>query len=463
MKFTFKLFHMALQTTTNSVAKSQKTAMKQVSQKIENLWDKGSEVVIKAKNINVHHGNNQSTFSTLNLQSDLLDGLQNMHIAQPTIIQMLGIPLVLQEKNVFCAAQTGSGKTLVYVTPIIQKLGNEVEAGYIGRLSRPRVLVLSPTRELSSQILRVFKHFSHYCRFRSIGVIGQNQKKWAKDYVKGLVDVVVGTPSTILKWNQKGLLSFSDVRYVVFDEADTLMDDNFRNTTSEFLKLLDCESNTENGTNIQFILTAATLPSKGVLGRYQEFIPDLQVCQSNLHKVLPHIKHSFMKTRQDQKSELLINKLTLFLSQSDKKCIIFCNTSKSCNWVSAKLDELKIDHTKLHGDMNPQIRLQSYKKFADGKTRLMVSTDIASRGLDSYDITLVVNFDCPFNATDYIHRSGRTGRAASCFSKNEEVLTFVTQNKEFLFAKKVQEAAKKNKCLEGIHSKKNSIIESMPN
>ncbi|XP_065661309.1 uncharacterized protein LOC100205532 isoform X4 [Hydra vulgaris] len=429
MKFTFKLFHMALQTTTNSVAKSQKTAMKQVSQKIENLWDKGSEVVIKAKNINVHHGNNQSTFSTLNLQSDLLDGLQNMHIAQPTIIQMLGIPLVLQEKNVFCAAQTGSGKTLVYVTPIIQKLGNEVEAGYIGRLSRPRVLVLSPTRELSSQILRVFKHFSHYCRFRSIGVIGQNQKKWAKDYVKGLVDVVVGTPSTILKWNQKGLLSFSDVRYVVFDEADTLMDDNFRNTTSEFLKLLD----------------------------------DLQVCQSNLHKVLPHIKHSFMKTRQDQKSELLINKLTLFLSQSDKKCIIFCNTSKSCNWVSAKLDELKIDHTKLHGDMNPQIRLQSYKKFADGKTRLMVSTDIASRGLDSYDITLVVNFDCPFNATDYIHRSGRTGRAASCFSKNEEVLTFVTQNKEFLFAKKVQEAAKKNKCLEGIHSKKNSIIESMPN
>ncbi|XP_066934354.1 uncharacterized protein [Clytia hemisphaerica] len=421
---------------------------------------KGDKNIVfsSTKNQNkIHHSEKDlRTFETLNLRSDVIQGLGSLEVVNPTIIQMLSIPMINNRKNIFCAAQTGSGKTLVYAAPIISHLKNNSDDGFINRLSRPRALVVAPSRELASQILKIFKSISHHAPIRSLGLIGQHQKKWTRDYLKGIVDVVVGTPNTILKYHQRGRLLLSDLQYLVIDEADTMMDENFRKVTTEILQSCQfTESNLNSRNDTQAILTAATLPPKGILSKYQRYIKDLEICQSNLHKVLPNIKHSFNKTTEDQKIPLVIKRLENLLKRPSRKCVIFCNNSKTCNFVSIKLQEENIEHSKLHGNMNPQVRSKDYDKFVKNETRVLVCTDVASRGLDSSEITVVINYDCPFNTTDYLHRSGRTGRATEQFPGEGEIVTFITQNKQVIFAHKIQEAAMKNKSLDDdIRSKK---------
>lgn len=402
----------------------------------------------------VHHGES-NTFESLNLREDVLKAMENMGVTNPTIIQMLCIPMIINKKNVFCAAQTGSGKTLVYAASIISKIKDESDDGFIKRLSRPRALIIAPSRELAMQILKVFKTMSHLAPIQSLGLIGQKQKKWTRDYLKGTVDVIVGTPNTVLKYHKTGRLLLSDLRYIVFDEADTLMDDNFREVTNSLLD--SCEfSDMECRPGTQAIMTAATLPPKGVIGSYRKHIPGLEICQSNLHKVLPHIKHTFIKTTQNMKIDLLIGRLQNFLKRPTRKCVIFCNTSKASNFVSVKLEECNISHAKLHGNMNPKIRFENYDRYMNDELRVLVCTDVVSRGLDVTDITNVFNYDCPFNATDYLHRAGRTGRAKEQFPGEGQIVTYVTQNKEVLFARRIEDAAKRNRSLDNIRRKKNS-------
>lgn len=430
------------------------------NQRIDAISKGDREIVIGSSNTHesVHHSADASTFENLKLRTDVSQGLECLKITQPTIIQMLTIPLIMEEKNIFCAAQTGSGKTVVFAAPIIHKLKNQVDEGFVKRLSRPRALVIAPARELALQILSVFKSLSHFAPFRSVGLIGQKQKKWTRDYMKGAVDIVVGTPSTVLKYQQKGLLNLADLQYLVLDEADTLMDDNFFESTDAILNLCHFhERHTEvMKPPVQCILAAATLPPKGVLSAYRKLIPNLEVCQSNLHRVLPHVKHKFVKTTQKEKFDLLLSRLKKIFRHDADKCIIFCNTSKSCNWVSLKLSESDVKHSKLHGNMNPQTRFKDFENFFSGKHRVLVSTDLASRGLDTTDVTLVINYDCPFNTSDYIHRSGRTGRARQLYAGEAEVLTYMTQNKEVIFARKIQKAAERNEELHDVKMKQNS-------
>lgn len=444
---------------------SNRRSEKIISQPAKSSISHGSrEIVVDQRKLKqpVHHEINSShTFDSLQLRNDVQKGLDSLGVSVPTIIQIQGIPLVLEGKNVFCAAQTGSGKTLVYAAPIVSMLRDSVEEGFIGRLSRPSALILAPSRELAEQILRVFKSFSSAAPFRSLGLIGQRQKKWKREYLKGLVDVVVATPDIIVKYHQRGHINFSDLKYLVFDEADTLFDENFRETTKSILNMCHFYENNliSSKKNVQCVLTVATLPPKVIFNGYKSFIHNLELCQSNLHKVLPNVKHIFVKTEQTKKIDLLLENLEKQLHKDLCKTVIFCNTSKTCNYVSIKLNEHKITHGKLHGNVPPKERTQNYEKFINGDFNLLVCTDVASRGLDASDVNLVINYDCPFNASDYIHRSGRTGRATEMHSGMGEVVTYITQNKEVLFAEKVQNAAEKNESLDGITSKKNSAKE----
>jgi len=449
----------------NTISKKKVMASEKILKQTSRISAGEKEIVITPtkKTFHTHHDEKSiSTFHSFHIRNDVLDGLDKMSIAHPTIIQILGIPHVLNGKNVFCAAQTGSGKTLVYTVPIINSLRQQFDDGYIGRLSRPRALIIAPARELASQILKNFKAFTYTSPFRSVGLIGQKQKKWTRDYLKGVVDVVIGTPNTILKYHKRGHLLLSDLQYLVVDEADTLMDESFQENTNAILQLCQFTEASLGSIKkpVQCVLTAATLPKKGVLSCYKEYIPNLELLQSNLHKVLPNVKHTFIKTTQQLKAELALAQVKLFLSKYNRnKCILFCNTAKSCNWISVLLTQKNINHSKMHGDMRPQTRFEDYDRFYSNEKQILVCTDIASRGLDLSEVSLVINVDCPFNTTDYIHRSGRTGRAATQLYENRyggEVVTYVTQNKEVIFAQKVQEAASKNEALENITAKRNS-------
>merc|ERR1712096_426813 len=198
------------------------------------------EIVINPEQLNqrTHHGDStHTTFESLNIRSDVITGLESDGVGQPTLMQTQGIPMVMEGKNVFCAGQTGSGKTYVYVAPIVNAIQDKSDQGYVRRLSRPTALVVTPSRLLTAQILRVFQKMTPFVPIRSLGVIGQNQKAWTRGYSRGLVDVVVATPGLLLKFHHRENVIFSDLRYLVLDEADTLMDENFREATERILEL----------------------------------------------------------------------------------------------------------------------------------------------------------------------------------------------------------------------------------
>jgi len=410
---------------------------------------KGSqEIVINPACVNqrTHHGDDLQTFDSLNLRSDVIAALESDGIGEPTLIQTMGIPMIMEGKNMFFASQTGSGKTHMFVAPILDRILERSEQGCIGRLGRPTALVVTPNRELADQILRLFKLMSHYVPIRSLGIIGQNQRFWTRGYSRGLVDVVVATPGLLLKFQSRENIIFSDLHYLILDEADTLMDDSFREATERILELCRVTEGFHMRKPVQCILTAATLPSTDILDSYKTIIPQLEMCESNLHKVLSNITHRFVKTRQQKKLELLIGQLQQM--KKTEKCVIFCNTSYCCNWLSKELSTKGIEHSPVHAKVRSSERLHYFNDFAHGTSRVLVATDAASRGLDIDSVTLVINFDCPFNATDYLHRSGRVGRARNIYSRGkEEVVTFITKNSEAEFALKVQKAVLKDKSI----------------
>merc|ERR1712013_88306 len=441
---------------TNPPWKSQREAPPHTQKKklteVQTISKGSEEIVVSRKQTRTqtthHRYDNTTTFTMLNLREDVINGLESDGVGQPTVVQTLGIPMIMEGKNVFCAAQTGSGKTYTYIAPLLNAIKDKSEEGYMGRLQRPKAVIVAPTRELAAQILRVVKAMGVHAPVRSLGVIGQNQRSWSRGYARGLVDVVVATPGLLLKYHARENIIFSDLMYLVLDEADTLMDENFKEATERIIELCRLNGSEHSAKQPpQCILTAATLPPDGILSSYEDLIPHLEMCRSKLHQILPNIQHRFVKTQQTKKLSLLLKELKS-LKESDK-CVVFCNTSHCCNWLSKELSARAVEHTALRSKVRPFQRLRDYTNFACHDSCVLVCSDVGARGLDTSSVSLVVNFDCPFNATDYIHRSGRVGRARDVNNtRSNEVVTFVTKNSEVDFALKIRSAVEKEKSID---------------
>eukprot|EP00794_Sanderia_malayensis_P019035 gene19035-20948_t len=392
------------------------------------------------------------TFKDFGLRDDILQGLDQMQICQPTVIQIKSIPEILKGSNVFCAAQTGSGKTLAYLAPIMNNLRRDEQEGSLTRYNRPRVCIISPYRELASQILKVVKTMSICAPVRSLGLIGGQ-----KDHIvyKGLrerpIDIIVGTPGTILDLQAKNKLYFTDLKYVVFDEADTMLDSSFREMTRMFINRIRQRGVDPEGSvkHAQCIFAAAILPEKKIIGHIKSLMPKLKIVSADLHQVLPHVRHRFIKTSQTDKPKLLL-KILLSRIEAGRKCMIFANSSATCKWLSNFLDEQTVNHRTLSGKIAPQERQDVFNEFQQDKSPVLVSTDIAARGLDTPNLFSVFNYDCPLNPTDYIHRAGRTGRARADYTGTPEVVTFLSRNWEVNLARMVEKAARKKDEIENV-------------
>ncbi|XP_073249244.1 uncharacterized protein [Porites lutea] len=396
------------------------------------------------------------SFRSLGLREDVLNGMKDLSISKPTMIQRMAIPLILKREHVLCAAQTGTGKTLAYLSPIVHHLREEQDQGVISRLNRPRALIVLPNRELAFQVLKVAKSLSHNARFRSALLTGGRKLRVLKSGFESPVDLLVGTPGTLLEFLERGRLFLSDVSYLVIDEADSMFDKTFKNDTMQLLETINIRQDKPSHRSslpkdAQVTVVCATLPEEFFEDTLQDILPHLQACTSSHHRILPHVRHKFVKIPQNDKPEKLLELLREDLSLHNRRTVVFCNTTPSCDFIGHYLTNNGISHIKLHSTIAIEERSNLFKDFQEEKERILVCTDVGSRGLDT-NVNHVINFDFPISVTDYIHRVGRTGRVRTVPRQDDVAMatSLMSHNRDVRMALAIEEAARKNQCLKSI-------------
>jgi len=331
----------------------------------------------------------------------------------PTEIQSRAVPELLAGRSIVGVAETGSGKTLAYALPVLhllKKLENEGKA--ITEESQPRAVVIVPTRELGEQVSKVFKPFTHTTRLRVRTVLGGTTMEIARRNIKGPFEVLVATPGRLVQLLERDLLSFSDVRILVFDEADQMLDQGFLPDANRIVSECPPER--------QLALFSATV-SNSVQELINKLFAEAKVIRSEgSHKVVATLTTKNRKVVDGKRLPLLENVLSDTVTGGT---LIFVNTRDQCDKVAEELKKMGHKCVLYRGEMDKVERRANLKTFRDGKVEFLISTDLASRGLDVDHVGRVINYHLPQNMENYIHRVGRTARAG----RPGLVINFVTE------------------------------------
>ncbi len=360
-------------------------------------------------------------FSDFKMSVDLKKAIERMGFEAPTEIQSLAIPYALNKKDIIGQAKTGTGKTIAFGIPILNKLFLKDKS--------PQAIIICPTRELAIQVSKEIKRLGQYMDNLKILAIygGQPIGRQIRVLKKG-VHIVVGTPGRIIDHINKKTLDLSGIETVVLDEADEMLDMGFREDIEKILKLTPKQRQT--------LLFSATFPNeiKSLAKKYQNNPKHLKV--SNKELTVSKIEQYYFEAREKQK----LDTLTTILNAYDLKLtLIFCNTKRRVDKLVGDLKSRGYDVGGIHGDMKQEIRDKVMSKFRHGKLNILVATDIAARGIDVLDIEAVFNYDLPHDNESYVHRIGRTGRAG----KSGYAFTFVA-GKEIYRLHDIEKYAKIN-------------------
>ena len=332
-------------------------------------------------------------FDDFNINENILDAISDLGFTNPTPIQKLAIPEALKGMDIIGQAQTGSGKTIAFSIPILEKI-------FIPDKS-PQAIILCPTRELCMQVAdEITKLSSKMKKIKVLPVYGgQPIGKQSRVLKKG-VHIVVGTPGRVIDHIQRGNLELIGVESVVLDESDEMLDMGFRGDIEYIL------SNTPN--QRQTLLFSATIPPeiRKLAKKYQKNPKFIKV--SDKKENIPNIRQYYFKCDIRDKFDGMMRLIDAY---NVKLALIFCNTKKSVDFVKKHMKKQDYSVDSIHGDMSQKIRDKVMNKFRNGNIRILVATDVASRGLDIDDVDVVINYDVPQNHDDYIHRIGRTARA----------------------------------------------------
>lgn len=343
-----------------------------------------------------------TTFADLKLHKNLMKSLEKLGFDTPTEIQAQFIPQALMGNDVMASAQTGSGKTAAFLLPAFQKfLENPDESRAYRRARGPRVLVLTPTRELAAQVMKVATELRHFTSISVGSVTGGMPIAKQQRMLKETIDVLVGTPGRLIDLMNRGDLLLDDIDTFIIDEADRMLDMGF---SDDVLKI-----SAACGSKRQAMLLSATLDG----GDIQSVVA--QVMHKPIKIELTHAAHKHENITQcmyrakdfHHKVKLLE---ALLQDQAIWQMVIFCGTKTMTEKLTKKLREDGWEADALHGDMRQSARNRSIRGMQSGKTKILVATDVAARGLDIKEMTHVINFDLPQNSEDYIHRIGRVGR-----------------------------------------------------
>ncbi|XP_030061002.1 putative ATP-dependent RNA helicase DDX28 [Microcaecilia unicolor] len=394
-----------------------------------------------------------ATFEELGLLPELVEALKETGITHPTAVQQQIIPHLLRGKNVLGAAETGSGKTLSYLLPLMQKLKTErkrIEEG-----TSPRSLVLVPSRELSDQVKTVAKGIGHHLGV-SVTVIGGGRGIYkVQKVLKRCGDILVATPGALWRSLKRNFINLGSLRYFVIDEADTLFDESFIGLVEDILSGAKITSSPSDYSDFeiqaQLVVIGATFPNGvgDLLSKVTDLGSITTIKSKRLHFLMPHIKQKFLKLkRTDKLAELLQIIKEHAIEKQESGILVFCNSASTVNWLGYMLDDHNIKHLRLQGQMPAEVRTGIFNTFQKRLVDVLICTDIASRGLDSKGVKLVVNYDFPPTLQDYIHRAGRVGRVGS--KPHCTVISFVTHLWDVELVQKIETAARKRTSLPGM-------------
>jgi len=343
-----------------------------------------------------------SKFEEFGLEPRLVQAVVEMGFDQPTPIQAAAIPALLEGRNVIGQAQTGTGKTAAFVLPMLQK----IEPGK----RNPQALILAPTRELAIQVTEAAKQMAQETPLRLMTVYGGQAYSVQLRQIDRGVDVIVGTPGRMLDLIKKKLVNLSQVKYLVLDEADEMLEMGFIEDVETIFKAIPAER--------QIALFSATLPPviRKLADRYMT--DPMEILLVSGQRTVAETTQQFLRVRDENKQAVL---LRILEAEEVKSALIFTRTKARAQELSDELNRLGYPAGALHGDLDQNKREWVLDRFRKNTIHLLVATDVAARGLDIEDVSHVFNYDIPEDTEDYIHRIGRTGRAG----KKGNAITFI--------------------------------------
>ena len=350
-----------------------------------------------------------NTFKKYNLCDEIIKALDGIGYKHPSDVQSKVIPEVLNCKDIIVKSQTGSGKTAAFGIPLCEKV--------IWEESKPQVLVLTPTRELAIQVKEELTNIGRFKRIRAVAVFGKQPFSEQTRELKQKTHIVAGTPGRVFDHIDRGTLDISNIRYLVIDEADEMLNMGFIDQVRDIINKLNKKRET--------MLFSATIPEEilGLCKMYMNNPINIEIKTQKL--ITDNITHELYKFEEFYKLDNL-NKL--LINEVPETAVIFCKTKENVDKVFESLNKKGYSVNKIHGGMLQKDRIEVMEKFKRGNFKMLVSTDVAARGIDVEGITHVINYDLPVEKEAYVHRIGRTGRAGA----RGKAISFVNQYEDRL-------------------------------
>ncbi|MDR0658555.1 MAG: DEAD/DEAH box helicase [Mediterranea sp.] len=339
------------------------------------------------------------TFKELNISEPILRTLDEKGYMNPTPIQEQAIPFVLNKKDLLGLAQTGTGKTAAFSIPIIQQLYHNKEREQKRKI---KALILTPTRELAIQINDCIEEFAKHTGLRHTIIYGGVNQNDQVNNLKAGVDILVATPGRLLDLLNQGYVNLGSIRHFVLDEADRMLDMGFIHDIKKLLPKLPKEKQT--------LLFSATMPQTIATMSQTILRNPVKVEVTPVSSVVDTVKQYIYFVEKSEKKDLLIN---LLVKNKEQSALIFSKTKHGADKIAKQLCKAGIDSEAIHGNKSQNARQRALNNFKSNKTRVLIATDIAARGIDIDRLELVINYDLPDVPETYVHRIGRTGRAGN--------------------------------------------------
>lgn len=339
-------------------------------------------------------------FEQFDLDQELIGGINKAGFKKPTSIQQLVLPEAMEGKDVLASAPTGTGKTAAFILPVAQHLLDypRTKPGF------PRVLILSPTRELALQTSEQCELLTSHTNIKTGVITGGVNYGSHKDILTSTTDILIATPGRLLEYIENEQFDAREIEILVLDEADRMLDMGFAETINRIVA--------EARWRKQTMLFSATLEGAGVIKFAKEILNEPVYLESNPSRKEKAKIHQWihLADNADHKLQLLVN---ILKQEEVERTVVFANKRETVQYLSGKLYAEEVPCAWLEGKMPQDKRINAVERLKNAKVNVMVATDVAARGLDIDDITHVINFDMPRKADIYLHRIGRTGRAGN--------------------------------------------------
>jgi ATP-dependent RNA helicase DeaD len=334
------------------------------------------------------------SFDDYNLSDEINRALSVLKYESPTAVQEEVIPLALQKQDLVVKSQTGSGKTASFGIPICDLVEWEEK--------NPQALILTPTRELAVQVREDITNIGRFKRIKAMAVYGKEPFSKQKEELKQKTHVVVGTPGRVIDHIERGTLVLDEIKYLIIDEADEMLNMGFIHDVESIIEELPSDRVT--------MVFSATLPKdvENLCHKYMKDPVNIEIASTGI--TTNTIDHMLIEVKEEDKISLLKD---ITVVENPESCIIFCRTKENVDTVFAQLEDANYSCERLHGGLEQEDRFAVMNGFKMGNFRYLVATDVAARGIDVDNVSLVINYDVPMEKEGYVHRTGRTGRAGN--------------------------------------------------